>query len=276
MHPRTLNVGHRALLLDFMAESLALSRKKAKSLIDQRVVFVNNARVWMARHQLERGDRVEIHADVRGDAAPRAPRAIPILFEDQDYLVVDKPAGLLSNGPGSLEERLREDRQEPALSAVHRLDRDTSGCLLMARNAEAGRAIIAQFHEKAVGKIYHAIAMGRVSPGVREIDAPIDGKPAVTKVHVIRSSSLATHLKLVIETGRTHQIRKHLLRIRHPLAGDKQYATGAMAVEVFRRIPRQMLHAAAISFKHPATGAPISAHAPLPRDFMQCLKALQL
>ena len=278
MQSRALIVRHNTLLLDFLAEALGLSRKRAKNLIDQRIVFVNNARVWMARHMLERGDRVEVHiaAPAAPKAAPAAPRRIPILYKDQDYLVADKPAGLLSNGPASVEELLRKELAEPALAAVHRLDRDTSGCLLFARNAEAGRNIITLFYEKAVTKVYPAIAMGRVSSGVHEINAPVDGKPAVTKVTVVRSNSLATHLKLLIETGRTHQIRKHMLRIRHPLAGDKVYATGAVMVEAFRRVPRQMLHAASISFKHPVNGTLISAHAPLPRDFVQCLAALRL
>lgn len=276
MSPRVFQVSQRAVLLDFVAESFSLSRKKAKNLIDQRMVFVNNSRVWMARHMLERGDCVEVQADPHTPSKAPAPRHMARLYEDKDYLVVDKPAGLLSNGPGSVEELLQKELHEPALAAVHRIDRDTSGCLLLARNAEAGRAIIAEFQEKAIGKVYHAIAIGHVPPGIHEINTPVDGKPAITRVTIVRANPLASHLKLVIETGRTHQIRKHLQRIRHPLVGDKVYATGTVMVEAFRRVPRQMLHAASLSFKHPTTGAPISTHAPLPRDFVQCLKSLRL
>ena len=257
----------------FLATHLRLSKGKAKELLDRRVVFVNGRRVWMAKHELRARDEIEVQQVV----APMALKTIPkILFQDEALLVVDKPAGLLANGVGSVEERLREHFNLLALEVVHRLDRDTSGCLLLAKNHSAREALVALFGQREVTKVYHALAAGRVPDDVREIRVPVDGEPALTRIERLDANPQASHLKLNIETGRTHQIRKHLLAIRHPVLGDKQYGGRFQPAGMQAEIPRQMLHAAVLVFPHPVTGAAIRCIAPLPPDFRACLHRLHL
>ena len=264
-----------ATLQEFLAVQLKLSKGKAKALLDQRVVFVNGRRVWMARHELHAGDEVEVQTPAGHDPAAAA-RPPDTLYEDDDYLVVDKPAGSLAAGPDSVESSLQSSRQLPALAAVHRLDRDTSGCLLFAKNARALEAAIALFGSRAITKVYHAIAAGRLPDGIHEIKVPVDGQPALTRVERLDANPRASHLKLNIETGRTHQIRKHLLAVHHPVLGDKAYGGRFQPAGLQQDIPRQMLHSSVLAFTHPATGAAVRCKAPLPEDFRSCLRALRL
>jgi len=259
-------------LLTFLSRRLNLSRKKAKRLLDARRVFVNGRRVWMARHTLRKNDRVEVQE------APSAPGAAEVetVYEDNRFLVVNKPAGSLSNGPQSVEATLRERRHAPHLTAAHRLDRDTSGCLILACGEQARRDVVRLFRQRMVNKVYHAIAMGRLADHAGSVRIPLDGQLALTRFEVLDRSREASHLKLTLHTGRTHQIRKHLARLGHPVLGDKRYATGHLSDERFRHAPRQMLHAARVAFRDPATARVIRASAPLPSDFRACLRALRL
>ena len=262
-----------AELVDFLAHHLRTSKKGARRLLDARVVFVNEKRVWMARHVLRPGDRVEVNVPA---AAPAPDRAIPILFQDSLCIVANKPAGILANGPESLEDVLRKQTRCPAIEAVHRLDRDTSGCLLCAKHADAKAALVALFESHRVTKTYHAIVSGQVPADLREITAPIDGKTAVTRLTLLSANRIASHLKLSIETGRTHQIRKHMAAARHPVLGDKVYSTNIQPHPELRRVPRQMLHASSLTFKHPNSDELVRTKAPLPSDFSGCLKMLKL
>ncbi|MCX6996269.1 MAG: RNA pseudouridine synthase [Kiritimatiellaeota bacterium] len=175
-----------------------------------------------------------------------------------------------------MESALRAQGGLPALAAVHRLDRDTSGCLLFAKNARALAAAIALFGGRAVTKVYHALAAGRLPDGLREIKVPVDGQPALTRVERLDVNPRASHLKLNIETGRTHQIRKHLLAVHHPVLGDKAYGGRFQPPGLQQEIPRQMLHASVLAFTQPLTGAPVRCKAALPEDFRACLRALRL
>lgn len=261
-------------LVAFLARRLKTSRKQAKRLLDERQVFVNRRRVWMARHALQPGDEVELsqpHEPARSGGA-----AISILYRDGDYVVVNKPAGVETCGAGSLEERLQHEFAEPGLQAVHRLDRDTSGCLWLARNAEARAAAVRLFKGRGVGKIYEALVAGRVRSGETTVQAPLEGRTAITHLRVLASTPKASHVKVRIETGRTHQIRRHLALLRHPVLGDRAYFTGLIRDEQIRRVPRQMLHASGLTFTHPATGQRVRVKAPLPGDFRRLLDALGL
>ena len=260
-------------LVDFLAQHLRTSKKGARRLLDARVVFVNAKRVWMARHLLRVGDQVEVNTPTfSSDAAP----AIQILFEDSTCIVANKPAGILANGPDSLEDLLRSQTKCSTVEAVHRLDRDTSGCLLCARHPDAKASIVELFESHRVTKTYHAIVSGQVPVDLREITAPIDGKTAITRLTILSTNRLATHLKLSIETGRTHQIRKHMVSIRHPVLGDKVYSTNIQPHPELRRVPRQMLHATSLTFRHAVTAELIRAKAPFPSDYGGCLKMLKL
>ena len=264
-----------APLIGFLAAHLDLSKKNTKRLLDAHAVFVNDRRVWMAKHALRPGDHVEVRLP-REAPASRPARSPTLLWQDDDYVIADKPAGLLSNGPDSLESELREALHCPALEAVHRLDRDTSGCLLLAKNRAARDAMVQVFKEGRITKLYHALALGRVSHKAREIATPVDGEPALTRLTVLSSNHAASHLKLKLETGRTHQIRKHLLVIRHPVLGDRSYAAGAEPLAALRGIPRQMLHASGLAFRHPRTGEMVRVQSPLPGDFRVCMRKLRL
>lgn len=276
MKPRTWTVPPRnppATLQDFLAATAGLSRNQAKRLIDERRVFVNGRRIWMARHPVKPRDRIEYY---EAESAPQTAYTPRILHEDADYWVIDKPAGLETTGEGGLEMRLRAVFKNEDLRVVHRLDRDTSGCLLVARSPAAFEAMIALFKERQVLKLYHALVRGAVNPREQVVSAPLDGQPAITHLRVLDANPEASHLRVKIETGRTHQIRRHLLGLRHPLLGDSAYGTRDVLPEALRRIPRQMLHAAVLEFPHPVSGRAIRVEAALPPDFIAALKRLQL
>lgn len=261
-------------LQDFLAARLGLSRNKAKAILDQRQAFVNGRRVWMTQHTLKKGDKVEVIIPPNKHKSSSAKPVI--LFQDNEYLVVNKSPGRLSNGADSLESDLQALMNQPRLQAVHRLDRDTSGCILIARSKAAFDQAVDLFKAQRIIKVYHALAAGDIQDRDRRVEYALDGEPAVTLLHRVDSHSLATHLKVKIETGRTHQIRKHLAYIGHPVLGDRTYAGRGAIPEEFREIGRQMLHAASLTFESPFTKMKIRVEAPLPRDFVIWMKRLGL
>ncbi len=260
-------------LIDFIASRSNTSKKKAKRLLDSRNVYVNKKLTWMARHLLKTNDMVEIAYTTASSIDPI--KCIPILFKDDHLIIADKPPGILANGPDSAEELLCKYLQEPSIRAVHRLDKDTSGCLLLARNNAVFEAIVSVFRKKAVNKTYHAIVAGRFFPKRCTITLPLNGQRAVTHVQVLDANSTASHLLVTIETGRTHQIRKHLAHAGTPVLGDRHYGMHAVTHKTMQ-ITRQMLHASTIEFKNPLTGMNIKIKAPLPADFRTSMTAFRL
>ena len=274
-------------LLDYLATRLGLSRRAAKAIIDGRSVWVNRRCVWIAHHTLKTGDLVEVPKSLNGikglkgskgpkdsKGATGAKAHIRVLVELKDFVVADKPAGLLSNGgSGSVEAILREQLGEPNLQAVHRLDRDTSGCLLFARSYAAYLAAVEVFKTHRVRKEYRAIVVGKFPYVHQRIDAPLDGQPAVS--HVLRevAGPDASFLKVRIDTGRTNQIRRHLASVRFPIVGDRTFGLKHARDPRLMVVPRQMLHAAALELPDPVVkGGTIKAHSPLPADFRATLK----
>ncbi len=259
-------------LFAVIAEELGISKKQAQAAIDEKRVLVNGKRVWIRKHEVMENDRVEILVDDRKTAAPKT---IQILWQDDDYLIVNKPPFMLTNAADdSLEAKLQQQKRNRGITAVHRLDRETSGCVIFAKNAEAKQTMIPMFRGKDIMKIYRAVAIGKFSPKWKELHSDIDGYMSTTLVKLLDACRQASYLELRIETGRTHQIRRHLADKRHPVMGDKKYAgTGS---ELSLEQPRQMLHAYRLIFKHPRTGETIRATAPLPGDFKRCLAQLKL
>jgi len=214
------------------------------------------------------------------------------VHEDEALLVIDKPAGLVVH-PGSgnwegtmlnaLLHHVARSRELPRAGIVHRLDKETSGLLVVAKTEAAQAALVRQLQARTVKRTYLALARGRVERD-GTVEAPIgrhpvqrtkmavvaSGKPAVTHYRVRERFAAHTLLECDLETGRTHQIRVHLASIGHPLEGDPVYAgRGPKAFE------RQALHAWKLAFVHPSTGAPMAFESPLPPDMARLLEALR-
>jgi len=260
----------------FLALKFGLSKRAAKNLQDDRKVWVNRRCVWMAHHTLHQGDTVEVPSLVVSQQKPEAPK-LRILVEDPYFLVIDKPAGILSVGENSVEELLRTQLNAPGVQAVHRLDKDTTGCLLFAKSVTALDAAISIFKTRRVIKLYQTIVWGAFKQSVSTLTEEIEGERAVSHVTREAMSKDATFLKVRIETGRTHQIRRHLSGIRHPVLGDREYGVKFARDSRLLTIPRQMLHACGIEMPHPfIPGETFKAHSPLPADFRRCLKLFDM
>ncbi len=263
-------------LQNLLAEKLKLSKRGAKDLIDQRQVWVNRQCIWMARHILKGGDVVEAQAGTVAHAVQEKPKHIRVLVENENYLFVDKPYGMLTIGPDGLEEVLRAQLNDDKLRAVHRLDKDTSGCLLVARSDEAFDAAVSIFKTRRVKKLYDFLAVGRIENNPTTITTPIEGEPAKTTIRRHAYNEDATFGSARIETGRTHQIRLHLASIRHPVVGDRLHGLKKSTDPRFMRVPRQMLHATEIELDDPMGRGHLRAHSPLPADFRRCLQMFGL
>jgi len=259
-------------LFEVIAAELNISKKKAQAALDAKQVLVNGKRVWMKNHLVKEDDRIEILIE---DRAPTIPKKIQILWQDDDYLIINKPAFLLTNASDkSVEAMLQKQEKNKNLCAVHRLDKETSGCVLFAKNEEAKAAMIPLFKARDIMKIYRAITIGAFPKSWNEIRTDIEGFMSTTLVKTLDSNKYTSYLELRIETGRTHQIRRHLADKRYPVLGDKKYAGTGNELSLAQ--PRQMLHAYRLIFPHPKTKEAIRAMAPLPPDFKKCLAQLKL
>ena len=175
--------------------------------------------------------------------------------------------------PKSVESILREQEKIPTLEAVHRLDRDTTGCLMFAKNHAALVAAIETFKTHKVLKVYNAIVAGSFKFSHQVIDTPLDGQPAVSRVTREAAGADASFLRVRIETGRTNQIRRHLSSVRYPIVGDRVFGLKSARDPRLMQVPRQMLHAATLELPDPLDAhAQIKAHSPLPADFRATLK----
>jgi len=261
----------KSTLQEFVSAKLGVSKRAAKNLMDDRKIWVNRRCVWMAHHALRPGDTIEITAALKPEQK-KAPPKLRVLAEDDFYLVIDKPSGLLSVGEDSAEELLRAQTGMREIQAVHRIDRDTTGCLLFAKNVAAFDAAVAIFKTRRVAKLYQVIVWGAFERKVSTVNQELDGDRAVSHIQREASSKDASFLKVRIETGRTHQIRRHLASIRHPVLGDREHGVKFVRDPRLLTIPRQMLHACGIEMPHPmVAGGVLKAHSPLPADFRRCL-----
>jgi len=259
-------------LFEVIASELNISKKKAQAHLDAKCVLVNGKRIWMKNHKVKEDDHIEILVE---NHPPTLPKRIQILWQDDHYLIVNKPAFLLTNASDkSVEALLQKQEKNATIYAVHRLDKETSGCVIFAKTAKAKTAMIPLFKSRDIMKIYRALTIGSFPRKWKEIRTDIDGFISTTLVKILDSNRNASYLELRIETGRTHQIRRHLSNKRYPVLGDKKYAgTGS---ELSLSQPRQMLHAARLIFPHPYTKKIIRVTAPLPPDFKKTLAQLKL
>jgi 23S rRNA pseudouridine1911/1915/1917 synthase len=281
----------------FLADELPrLSRSRFQQLIRDGFVRLNG-KTARARDLLRTGDIVDL-TEPPPEKITTQPEAIPldILFEDDDLIVINKPPGLVVHpGAGHREHTLVNallhhcpilsgigGKERPGI--VHRLDKDTSGCLVVAKNDETHRALSIQFAERTVEKIYLALVAGKLRRSGGAIEEKIGrhrvhrqrmsvtserGRAARTEYRVLRSSEQASLVECKLHSGRTHQIRVHLHHLGHPVLGDKVYAPRLAA-----KFPRQMLHASKLGFRHPRSNEWKTFEAALPNDFAKAMRSV--
>jgi 23S rRNA pseudouridine1911/1915/1917 synthase len=266
-----------------------LSRRRARLLLDIGGVFVDGRRVKVAGRLVHAGEKIA--ANLGGaleratpqtgrDARARDEARLPphtIVFEDEDVVVVDKPAGLLTaptpeSDRNNLASLLARREGGAPVHVVHRIDLETSGLLVFAKTEDANRVLSERFRTHDLEREYLAVVAGAFPDATRVIERPVGGKRAVTHVAVEeRLGARATLLRCRLETGRTHQIRLHAQAEGHPVLGDPRYGGAPMSP----RPPRMALHATLLAFAHPRTGAPLSFTSPWPADLAGWLEALR-
>jgi len=287
-----------------LARLKGLPRTRIYRILRRGEVRVNKGRIRQ-HYRLKSGDVVRI-PPVRLDSSPSrpAPQALKslvegrIVYEDRGLIVIDKPSGVAVHGGSGRShgviEALREARgaREP-LELVHRLDRDTSGCLLIAKRRSVLTALHAAFRRRAVKKRYLVLVAGRWRGGARSADAALqknvlrsgervvgvdpDGKAGHTRFVPLAAGAIASLVRAVPFTGRTHQIRVHAASLGHPVAGDPKYGDKAFNRRMRERgLRRLFLHASELRFENPSDGAPLVVRAPLPEELRAVLERLEL
>lgn len=284
----------------FLTESAAeVSRSFAQKLIEDGLVNVNNVTASRASYKVKAGDRITVHIPSPETLRLEA-ETIPldIYYEDGDVIVVNKPRGMVvhpaaGNYTGTLVNALLAHCCDlsgingvlrPGI--VHRLDKDTSGLLMAAKNDAAHCGLAEQLKDRQVKRRYLALAHGQIKENSGLVDAPIGRDPrnrqkmavldknarnAITHYHVLQRFAGYTYLNLKLETGRTHQIRVHMAYIGHPLVGDPKYGPARFHLGLD---DGQFLHAAVLGFNHPRSGVYLEFSAPLPQILDNTLKKL--
>ncbi|MCJ7826810.1 MAG: RluA family pseudouridine synthase [Demequinaceae bacterium] len=283
-----------------LSRLLGVSRTRAAHLLDSSMASVDGRVI--GRSERLTGGMLEVEIPDVGERGPEppVPGGLTVVFEDDDLVVVDKPVGVAAHpspgwtGPtviGSLAAGgMTLAAQGPAerQGIVHRLDVGTSGLMLVARSADAYRGLKRAFKDRTVEKTYHALAQGHLDPTEGTIDAPIgrhptahyrfavtsEGRPSVTHYKVLEMMPSASLLEVLLETGRTHQIRVHLGALHHPLVGDLTYGADP-TIAARLGLARQWLHATRLAFIHPVTGQRIEAESPYPDDLAKALDVLR-
>jgi 23S rRNA pseudouridine1911/1915/1917 synthase len=257
-------------------------------------------------------DKVMLDDQLKLDAEPEAQVTweaeaieLDIVYEDEHLLVINKPAGLVvhpaaGHADGTLVNALLNHAPEvenlPRAGIVHRLDKDTSGIMVVARSLIAHTSLVEQLQTRTMGREYEAVVVGSLTGG-GSVDAPIgrhpqdrkrmavvsSGKPAVTHYRLVERFAAHTHVRCKLESGRTHQIRVHMTHVRHPLVGDPVYGgrlrlpkgTTEALRAVLAGFHRQALHAQKLTLEHPETGETLSWEVPLPEDMVHLITALR-
>jgi 23S rRNA pseudouridine1911/1915/1917 synthase len=278
------------------------SRAEAAALVDEGVVTVDGSPVTTRSHRVAEGDVVDIDLPNRSAAVdlaadPAVP--VPVVYEDEDLIVVDKPAGVvvhpgagqrsgtLVNGLLARYPEIRDVGQADRPGIVHRLDKGTSGLLVVAHRQPAYDGLVAMLGRHEVERRYRTLVWGTVASPTGLVDAPIGrsgrertrmavtvrGKPARTWYDVVRTYHRpveVTELVCRLETGRTHQIRVHMASIGHRVVGDGRYGGDRQSLP----LPRPFLHAEHLGFRHPVRGDELTFSSPLPDDLAQVLAGL--
>lgn len=298
----------RGLRLDQVAAQLFpdYSRGRLQSWIKSGELTVDGA-IKKTRDKVLSGESLTLVAEVEDtDRWEAEDIALDIVYEDESLLVINKPAGLVvhpaaGHGSGTLLNAVLHHCPDlasvPRAGIVHRLDKDTTGLMVVAKNLAAQTDLVMQLQERTVSREYEAVCMGTMTGGGR-VEAPMarhpnnrkkmavvnfGGKDAITHYRLIKRYGHYTHVRCMLETGRTHQIRVHMAHIKYPLVGDPQYAgrpripKGASneLIDTLRGFGRQALHARRLALIHPDTGEEISWEVDLPEDMQQLLAVLK-
>jgi 23S rRNA pseudouridine1911/1915/1917 synthase len=269
------------------ARRLDLSRTTVQRIIRTGLLWIDGEETVPSR-KVSGGERVEARVPEEGISPEEIP--VPILFEDEHLLIIDKPAGLVvhpgtGNPSGTLVNALLErgiaggeDPSRPGV--VHRLDRDTSGLMVLAKGEPAYSQLLSQMSERRVRRVYRAVLAGEGLPETGTVDSPVGrdpqnptlmaagvGRPAVTHFEVLAEAAGHAMLRVWLQTGRTHQIRVHLSAIGHPVYADPLYGSAV-------RGRRLWLHAERLAFQHPVSGEEIELDSPIPEDLRESALAL--
>lgn len=298
-----ITIEHSGMRLDQAISELMpdYSRSRLQQWIKQGAITVNGTD-YKPKEKVKVNDLIEVNAELeaQGDWEPE-PIDLDIIYEDESILVLNKPVGLVvhpaaGNYSGTLVNGLLHYdpslNNVPRAGIVHRLDKDTSGLMVVAKTLQAHAHIVAQLQDRSMGREYEAIVTG-VMTGGGTVDEPIArhsrdrkkmtvtpfGKPAVTHYRVIKKLEHHTHIRVKLETGRTHQIRVHMAHIGYPLVGDPTYAgrsrvpagTSAAFKEALKAFPRQALHAKKLTLIHPQDEEEVSWEVELPDDMLALL-----
>jgi len=275
------------------------SRNRLQAWVRDGCVEVDGKPETEPKRKLLGGERLVVSEPHDARDMPEQPEDIPldIVFEDETLLVINKPAGLVvhpgsGNWSGTLMNALLHHvpgiDQVPRAGIVHRLDKDTSGLLVVAKTLEAQTDLVRQLQARTVRRVYLALAAGAMKTG-GGIDSPIGrhpvqrikmavvpesrgGKPALTWFRIMEKFAYCTFIECSLETGRTHQIRVHLASLNHPLVGDQVYGKANSKLPAF---PRQALHATRLGLVHPLTGLKMQWEVPMPEDMRDLLDSLR-
>ena len=289
---------HAGVRLDAFLSADALTRSQAARLIAEGRVRVNGKPAAKSA-RLSGGETVTVDVpQLRETALPPQDIPLDVVYEDDDVIVVNKPTGLVVHpAPGHPDgtlvnallhhcgDSLSGIGGEKRPGIVHRIDRDTSGLIIAAKNDAAHLALSAQLKDHSLSRTYECLVTGNMKQDSGTVDAPIGrssadrkkmavvptGRRAVTHWEVVARYPGVTHLRCRLETGRTHQIRVHMAHIGHPILGDTVYG----AKKPVPGLTGQCLHASGLRFVHPRTGEPVELHCPLPPEFTAMLQKLQ-
>ncbi len=275
-----------------------LSRGKIRKYIDDGNVFLNKKRIWIAKYEVAAGDLVEINLE-QGDKSKYEFNQKNVLYEDENFLVLNKPAGILvedskKNFPiFKALKRLNQNYEQQEFFAVNKLDKETSGLMLVAKRLEIQAELLSLWTNKKIEKTYQALVLNVPKKLIGKIDSNIGqnsghvaygpkkeskfegGKSALTnyKVLAVLNKGAASIVSIEPKTGRSHQIRIHLASIGCPILGDRIYGSKYKANNLFLTANRQMLHASQLIFE--LYGVKYNFHAPAPTDFNQTSKFLK-
>ena len=277
-----MNVQDDAPLLEWLLENVKQSKSKTKATLQNRGIKVNNRTVTQFDFALHKGDKVSISTSKKNDQFQS--KYVKLVYEDRYLVVVEKSHGILSMGVGQsslnvktiLDDYFKRSRQKCTAHVVHRLDRETSGLLIYAKDMEIRQQLEHEWHHSVYDRRYIAVLSGRIEEEGGTVanwlkenklyvtySSPVDngGKYAVTHFHVLRTTDTHSLVEFKLETGRKNQIRVHAADINHPVCGDTKYGNGDDPLK------RLCLHAYILCFYHPVTHQPMEFSTQIPIGF---------